>query len=214
MPALLLAITGLDRAAMKLCTAFVTGILLVFFFAVSSIAALFGPAPAVNTMGSATAQAGNGPLAFLAPTQSGPSLPFAPLNGPDVPVAGAQGNAVVLRALMFVGSHQWLDAQGDSLCEQFVENMYGTTGQYPSAITAWQSLAPTDPKALAQRRNLGLAPVGAKLYFSDPHQPFGHVGIYAGNGAFIAANDYGVQAWNVGAWMSATGQSFVGWVAP
>ena len=42
----------------------------------------------------------------------------------------------------------------------------------------------------------------------------GHAGIYAGSGAFIAANDYGVQAWNVGAWTSATGQAFLGWVAP
>ena len=145
MPALVLAITGLDRAAMKLCTALLTGVLLVFFFAVSSVAALFGPTPAVSTTALATASSGTSPLAFLTPPQSGPNLPFAPLSGPDVPVAGAQGNAVVLRALMFVGSRQWLDAHGDSLCEQFVENMYGTTGQYPSAIAAWHALAPSRP---------------------------------------------------------------------
>jgi hypothetical protein len=213
MPALLLALTGLDRAAMKLCTAFVAGILLVFFFAVSSIAALFGPTPTAGTSPGVTSNGGS-PLAFLAPPQSEPSLPFAPLSGPDVPLAGAQGNAVVLRALMFVGSQRWLDGWGESLCEQFVENMYGTTGQYPSAIAAWQALKPADPKELERHRDLTLAPVGSKIYFFDPHQPYGHTGIYAGNGAFIAANDYGVQAWNVDAWMAATGQSFLGWVAP
>ena len=211
MPALLLAITGLDRAAMKLCTAFLTGILLVFFFAVSSIAALFGPTPTITAP---AASMGSSPLAFLAPPQPAPAGPLAPLSGPDVPVSGAQGNAVVLRSLMFVGSRRWLDGWGESLCEQFVENMYGTTGQYPSATAAWQALKPSEPKELQRRRDLALAPVGSKLYFSDPQQPNGHTGIYAGDGAFIAANDYGVQAWNVGAWMSVTGQSFLGWVAP
>lgn len=214
MPALLLAITGLDRAAIKLCTAFVTGILLVFFFAVSSIVALFGPTPTASTPPPAASTSSSGPLAFLTPPQPGPAGPLAALSGPDVPVTSAEGNAVVLRSLMFVGSRRWLDGWGESLCEQFVENMYGTTGRYPSAIAAWRALAPTDPKQLERQRHLELAPVGAKLYFFDPHQAFGHAGIYAGNGAFIAANDYGVQAWNVDAWMAATGQSFLGWVAP
>ncbi len=113
-----------------------------------------------------------------------------------------------------LGSLRWHDAAGGSLCEQFVENMYGTTGQYPSAIAAWLAQAPTDPARLAQQRTLSAAPVGAKLYFFDRAQPDGHAGIYAGNGAFIGANDRAVELWQVGAWLTATHQSFLGWVAP
>jgi len=196
---LLLALTGLDRAAVKACTALASGLLLALAFAISSLAAILGAGSA------ATPAAAPVPPAAVAPAAGALSA---------APVSTVGGNAAVIRALANLGSLRWQDPRGDSLCEQFVENMYGATGQYPSAIAAWAAQAPADPAQLAQRRNLAVAPVGAKLYFFDPSQPDGHAGIYAGSGAFIAANDRAVELWDVSVWLKATGQSFLGWVAP
>ena len=54
MPVLLLALTGLDRAAVKACTALGTGLLLALAFAISSLAAILGAGSAA-TPASATA---------------------------------------------------------------------------------------------------------------------------------------------------------------
>ena len=198
MPALLLALTGLDRAALKAGAAVATGLLLALSFAVSALTSLLGastaPAPA--------------PLAALSANTPGP------VSAAHQTASPAGANAAVALAFANLGSLRWHDAGGGSLCEQFVENMYGATGRYPSAIAAWAAQAPADPVRLAQQRDLPAAPVGAKLYFFDPAQPEGHAGIYVGDGAFIAANDRAVELWDVGVWLKATGQSFLGWVTP
>ena len=58
------------------------------------------------------------------------------------------------------------------------------------------------------------APLGAEVYFTGGNQPYGHVGLYLGNGGFIGAADNGVQYWSVSRWQQVTGQQFAGWLPP
>jgi len=201
-PLVSLAMSGLGRDALKAAAGLVLAIVIALAFALSCVLAIFG----IGTAGSPPPPGpGVARMAAVAPQ----ALNLQP--GQPVTASPAAAAAITL-ALANLGSQRWHDAQGNSLCEQFVENMYGTTGEYPSAIAAWQAQAPSDPALLASQRDLANAPAAAKVYFSDPYQPAGHTGIYLGNGQFIAANDVAVQVWNVGRWQAATGQTFLGWV--
>ena len=201
-PLVSLAMSGLGRDAMKAAAGLVLAVLIALAFALSCLLAVFGAAPAAPFL------PGSAMTAVLITAPGGANL----LPG-GAAAASRSAAAAITLALTNLGSQRWHDAQGNSLCEQFVENMYGTTGEYPSAMAAWQAQAPADPDQLGRQHDLSSAPAGAKVYFSDPYEPAGHTGIYLGNGQFIAANDVAVQVWNVGQWQAATGQTFLGWVA-
>ena len=96
------------------------------------------------------------------------------------------------------------------LCEQFVEKAGGTTGQYASAIDAWDGQKNTrvDDPSLK-----GIQP-GDKVYFAPDNSNggYGHTGLYAGNGQFISATDNGVRQYDLGQWQKMTGQQPLGYV--
>jgi hypothetical protein len=76
-----------------------------------------------------------------------------------------------------------IDAQGrtdyNGYCQMFVENAYGTSGQYASAIAASNSLNTGG--------SLGSAPIGALVFFAPAADNwyYGHVGIYIGQNTMI-----------------------------
>lgn len=69
------------------------------------------------------------------------------------------------------------------LCQRFVENAYGTSGQYGSALDAYRAL-----KAAGQIRTTKTGiPAGALVFSDGPLDgPYGHVMISEGNGTFIS----------------------------
>ena len=73
-----------------------------------------------------------------------------------------------------------------NLCQQFIENAYGTTGQYRSAAVAGNALNwGTDPSQ---------ADVGDLVFFRPDasNGGAGHVGIYLGNGEMVSATNKGI----------------------
>lgn len=70
------------------------------------------------------------------------------------------------------------------LCERFVENAYGTSNRYPSAISAYAALR----NAGAIRTSTTGIPVGALVFSSNPawDQGYGHVMISRGDGTFVS----------------------------
>jgi hypothetical protein len=76
--------------------------------------------------------------------------------------------------------------------ESFVEEAYGTTGQYRTAWDAAQAIG-------LHHGSVESAPAGALVFFApNSINPYGHVGISIGNGAMISALST-VQTTNVGA---------------
>ncbi|WP_157729351.1 NlpC/P60 family protein [Tumebacillus algifaecis] len=76
-----------------------------------------------------------------------------------------------------------IDAQGrtdyNGWCQMFVENAYGTTGQYASAIAASNNLN--------TGKSLATAPIGSLVFFAPAADNgyYGHVGIYIGENTMI-----------------------------
>jgi cell wall-associated NlpC family hydrolase len=99
-------------------------------------------------------------------------------------------NRAIAWAINQQGSHNW-----DGYCEMFVENAYGTTGQYGSAQDAYNALhTHTDWKPA----------IGALVWFvpNSGTGGFGHVGIYVGQGDFISAagGSWGVTILSMSYW--------------
>jgi hypothetical protein len=85
------------------------------------------------------------------------------------------------------GAIQWMQNHAGSTgwehyCEKAVENAYGTTGVWASAIAHWQG-AINAGKAHKGDRN---PPRGAFVYWNTSQ--FGHVGIADGNGGFYSSS--------------------------
>ncbi len=85
------------------------------------------------------------------------------------------------------GAIQWMQAKAgqtrwEGLCEMAVENAYGTTGVWPSAIAHWRG-AINAGKAHPGDWN---APRGAFVYWNTSQ--YGHVGISDGNGGFYSSS--------------------------
>jgi hypothetical protein len=97
----------------------------------------------------------------------------------------------------------WLDG-GVSLCDQFVENSYGVTAQYPTAYDMYLAIGRTSDPSRTTLTGLQRAPAGAIVFFDrdSKNGGNGHVGIYIGNGQFIGVvssgkvKQLGVQWWN------------------
>jgi len=114
------------------------------------------------------------PVATAAAT---PAAPAAPQQ--IVPLAAGDGTAQ--------GAIQWFQAHAGSTgwegyCEKAVENAWGTTGIWPSAIAHWQG-AINAGKAHPGDKS---PPLGAFVYWNTSQ--FGHVGIADGNGGFYSSS--------------------------
>ena len=85
------------------------------------------------------------------------------------------------------GAIQWMQNHAgnsgwEGLCEMAVENAYGTTGVWASAIAHWHG-AVNAGKAHPGDSN---APRGAFVYWNTSQ--YGHVGISDGNGGFYSSS--------------------------
>jgi len=130
--------------------------------------------------GGVVAAAAAASLALL-PAGSASAAPTAPAT-PVVhvlPSTAADGTAA--------GAIQWMKnhagATGwEHYCEMAVENAYGTTGVWPSAIAHWNG-AIRAGKAHKGDRN---PPKGAFVYWNTSQ--YGHVGIADGSGGFYSTS--------------------------
>ena len=93
-------------------------------------------------------------------------------------------------------------------CESFVENVTGSGWKGSSASDAWNNQL-TQGKAVSGLN--GVTP-GSEIYFEDPHNSDGHVGIYAGDNQFISATDNGIKQTDINQWQKSTGQKVLGYV--
>jgi hypothetical protein len=99
----------------------------------------------------------------------------------SVVVAAEPGDGTIDGAIAWMesksGSSDW-----EGLCEMAVENAYGTTGVWPSAIAHWQG-ALDNGKGHPDDTN---PPKGAFVYWNTSQ--YGHVGIADGNGGFYSSS--------------------------
>jgi len=103
-------------------------------------------------------------------------------------------------------------SQWAGLCEAWAEQQtFGHQGVFPTAIAGAQHFAQTGQL----NPDITKAPKGALIYFYDPNQPDGHVGIASGDGrTFTSATYNGVQTNPLQAWQQSTGQRALGFVVP
>lgn len=97
----------------------------------------------------------------------------------------------------------------DDECQKFIEEeIYGHSGMFPNAITAWTS------QSQHQKQGLDGIQIGDSLYFSpnSGNGYNGHTGIYQGNGKMLSATDNGVKISDIGNWLSSTGQQLLGYI--
>jgi uncharacterized protein YraI len=124
-------------------------------------------------------------------------------NAPVVPPCGAgdprPGNAVAW-AVSRIGLGGY-----NGYCELFVENAYGTSGRYATALANRQA------QAAAGRLSMDSAniPAGALVFYDNAVAgPYGHVEIARGNGRFITSDN------NVSDVSFSYGGTFRGWAMP
>ena len=124
-------------------------------------------------------------------------------TGSDNPITGKCSREV--RAMGWglgqVGSGSYYN-----LCERFVENAYGTSGRYATALTAYRSL-----KAAGQiRTSRTNIPAGALVFSDGPVDgPNGHVMLSIGAGRFVSggANGPSVKIFTT----PNPGSTYLGW---
>jgi hypothetical protein len=107
-----------------------------------------------------------------APTPTRTHVDVGPLSAGDGTIDGA-----IQWMQNHAGNTGW-----EGLCEKAIENAYGTTGVWPSAIAHWQG-AINAGKAHPGDWN---APRGAFVYWNTSQ--FGHVGISDGNGGSYSSS--------------------------
>ena len=94
-------------------------------------------------------------------------------------------------------------------CQAFAEqNVYGKTGIFPTASSAADYYS-QNGELKSDFQNMK---PGDLIYFKDPNQPNGHVGIYKGNDSMISATYNGVQEDDIKNWLQSTSQSPLGYV--
>ncbi|WP_435828576.1 CHAP domain-containing protein [Saccharopolyspora shandongensis] len=116
------------------------------------------------------------------------ALVLAPLAAPSV-IAEPASQAVQMSPAdgTAQGAVEWFQKhQGDTsyqgLCEKAVENAWGTTGVWPSAIAHWQGAV----RAGKAHTDGSTPPKGAFVYWNISQ--YGHVGIADGNGGIYASS--------------------------
>lgn len=98
------------------------------------------------------------------------------------------------------------------LCERFVENAYGVTGRYPSALADF-----TDQQTKGLIRTTLPAPRGALVYSRTPYdQGYGHVEISRGDGTYLSGGmgNPTVQLVSSPSARTGAGYTFLGWAYP
>jgi hypothetical protein len=93
----------------------------------------------------------------------------------------AAGDGTIAGAIQWMQNHKGSTAY-EEYCEKAVENAYGTTGVWASAIAHWNG-AIAAGKAHKGNTN---PPKGAFVYWNTSQ--FGHVGIADGNGGFYSSS--------------------------
>ncbi|HWM00719.1 MAG TPA: CHAP domain-containing protein [Actinophytocola sp.] len=117
---------------------------------------------------------------FAAGASATPAPTPAPTAAEDVgPLA--PGDGTINGAIQWMQNHAG-NSGWEGLCEKAVENAYGTTGVWPSAIAHWHG-AINAGKAHPGNWD---APRGAFVYWNTSQ--FGHVGISDGNGGFYSSS--------------------------
>ena len=127
------------------------------------------------------------------------------------PQTTSKAQKAVNWSLSMVGSNAY-----DFLCEKFVENAYGTSGKYPSAIAAYNAL-----KAAGKIQTKGTPPVGALVFSTSSYdQGYGHVVISVGNNTYVSggmSKSYkgikggGSTVQLIGSANPASGAKYLGW---
>lgn len=100
-------------------------------------------------------------------------------NNPVVPPCGSNSKAD--RAVAWANS--MVGATGyDGWCERFVENAYGTSGRYGSALANFNA-----QQAAGRISTSTNVPAGALAFFRNPYDGgYGHVEISRGDGSFVS----------------------------
>lgn len=99
------------------------------------------------------------------------------------PSTSTKASRAVTWARSMVGSNSY-----SYLCERFVENAYGTSGRYPSALAGYRALKAAG-KINTGRTNI---PAGALVFSDGPLDgPNGHVMLSEGGGRFISGGMIG-----------------------
>ena len=102
------------------------------------------------------------------------------------------------------------DATWANWCQAYVEKATSNVQKFGSATEAADNYASagkliTNPSGVKS---------GNLIYFNDPNQPYGHVGIVTGKDTFISATPNGIKEMPIKDWLQQTGQSITGFVAP
>jgi cell wall-associated NlpC family hydrolase len=101
------------------------------------------------------------------------------------------------------------DQSDNGMCQRFVEKqLTGRTGLYSSATKAYQDQA---SKGNVNTDFSQMQP-GDAVYFEDPNQPDGHVGIVDGPDSMVSATYNGVQPSKISDWLKSTGQRPLGFI--
>lgn len=123
--------------------------------------------------------------------------------------------AIVWATQQVSASRLWLDG-GVTLCDQFVENAFGVTAQYPTAYDMYLALGKSGDPTRHTLADLQHAPPGAIVFFdrNTGNWNDGHVGVFLGNDQFISVvtgghvGQHSVQSWNDQI------SRFLGWAYP
>ncbi|GEM_PF-5472363 len=123
--------------------------------------------------------------------------------------------AVVWAAQQMSAPRLWIES-GVTLCDQFVENAFGVTAQYPTAYDMYLALGKSGDPVRHTLASLQHAPPGVIVFFDRNAGNWndGHVGIFLGSDQFIGVvtdgrvKQHSVQWWNDHA------SHFLGWTYP
>lgn len=91
-------------------------------------------------------------------------------------------------------------------CQAFVEAASGGGWKGSSATDAWNRQQDTAVQGLG-----GVQP-GDKVYFNNPKDPNGHVGIMDRGNQFVSATDNGIEENDIGDWSKRTGEQPLGYI--
>lgn len=154
---------------------------------------------------------GGGPSSLWYRTSTGFVADIDLATGSDGPITAACGSAApttstresraVSWAMSMVGSQAYAGA-----CERFVENAFGTSGRYYSALTAFKALR----AAGTMRYTRTSIPAGMLVFSDGPVDgPYGHVMLSIGGGQFVSggANGPTVKVFTT----PNPGSTFLGW---
>lgn len=127
------------------------------------------------------------------------------LTGSNDPVASKCADTKAQAAVTWANGQVGSQSYGFA-CQLFVENAYGTSGRFASAIAAYNSL-----RAAGAVRTSGQAPAGALVFSKSPaDQGYGHVMISRGDGTYVSGGADGPSV-KVFTTPTGVGGTYLGW---